>query len=684
MGMELVFHLEQTFNLGKFMIEKNGNHKHIYDKYGHQICCTQEEKINKSANKHLHGQDDEHDHDHVHDSMSGEKYGRVISSFTLFGLGLLTDHFGLNLLGLFQREVLFGLSYVIIAYPVFKEAFKAMQEKVFFSEFTLMGIATIGAMGIGEYPEGVAVMLFYSVGEIFQAAAVSRAKASIKSLLDLRSKSASVLRGGVFEESEPQDIQVGEIIQVLSGENVALDGVLESASAQMNTAAITGESAPRAFKRGERVLAGMINQGVVVQLKVDRDFSDSSISKILDMVQNASAKKAKTELLIRRFAKIYTPIVFFLAIGITLLPYFLVASYDFSSWLYRGLVFLVISCPCALVISIPLGYFGGIGAASRNGILFKGSTYIDAITKITHVVMDKTGTLTTGVFEVKTVETVGIEEEEFLKILATIESKSTHPIANAITKYAADRGLFEIKDVEEISGHGLKANVKGREVLAGNAKLLKKFGVPYPDLDGIEGSVVVVAVDGKYAGYVNVSDSIKEDAKETIDNLHRLGISTVMLSGDKSSVTKKVAKILGVDEAYGDLLPQDKVKKVEELKTNKSVVNAFVGDGINDAPVLALSDIGIAMGAMGSDAAIETANVVIQDDKPSKIVKSINIAKATRSVVIQNITFSFAVKVIVLILGAGGLATMWEAVFADVGVALLAILNAVRIQRMRF
>lgn len=666
------------------------SHKHIYDSQGRQICCTQEQKINRDANlKNIKKSEDhvERDHEdgHNHDYGGLPNYFNVYLSAFLFAVGLVVDQFNVIFLGKYQREIIYVVSYMAVAFPVFKEAAKAISEKVFFSEFTLMGLATLGAMAIGEYPEGVAVMLFYSVGEIFQTAAVSRAKASIRALLDLRSNSASVLRDKVFEDVDPKMIQIGEIIQIRSGESVALDGTLESPLAQMNTAALTGESAPREYEQGTKVLAGMINQGVVIQVRVDKLFADSSISKILDMVQNASSKKAKTELLIRQFAKIYTPIVFLLALGITVLPYFFVDHYLFQDWLYRGLVFLVISCPCALVISIPLGYFGGIGAASRNGILFKGSNFIDAMTKVTHVVMDKTGTLTTGMFEVQSVEAAGVSEEELLKILGAVESKSTHPIANAVTKYAKEKVSFSPADeVQEVSGHGLRATINGKDVVVGNGKLLKKMNIPYPDLDGVEGSIVMVGVDGKYAGYVNVSDSLKKDAKETIDRLHSEKISTVMLSGDKNTVTQKVAKILKIDLAFGDLLPQDKVKKVEELKADKSNIIAFVGDGINDAPVLALSDVGIAMGAMGSDAAIETANIVIQDDQPSKIVKAITIARSTRQIVIQNIVFAFSVKVIVLVLGAGGVATMWEAVFADVGVTVIAIFNAMRIQKKKF
>jgi Cd2+/Zn2+-exporting ATPase len=404
-------------------------------------------------------------------------------------------------------------------------------------------------------------------------------------------------------------------------------------------------------------------------------------------VQNATARKAKTELLIRRFAKIYTPIVFFLAVALVIVPYFVMNNYVFTEWLYRALIFLVISCPCALVISIPLGYFGGIGAASKNGILFKGSNYLELMTKINTVVMDKTGTLTAGVFKVQDIVTNSIDKKDFIKTLSALESKSTHPIAKAISDYRKEEfPSYQADNIEEISGHGLKGKVNGKNVLAGNTKLLKKFNIGYDaSIDQIVETIVAVAIDGQYAGYILIADEVKEDAQEAVNQMHENGITqTIMLSGDKNSITQKIAKRLGIDTAFGDLLPENKVEKIEELKRDKTKIIAFVGDGINDAPVLALSDVGIAMGALGSDAAIETADVVIQTDQPSKIVTAIKIGKATKHIVIQNIILAFTVKAIVLVLGAGGLATMWEAVFADVGVALLAILNAVRIQRMKF
>lgn len=437
--------------------------------------------------------------------------------------------------------------------------------------------------------------------------------------------------------------------------------------------------------KGETVLAGMINLNTVAEVKVKSLFKDSKLSKILEMVQDATARKSQTQLFISRFAKVYTPIVFFLAIAVCLVPYVFVADYVFQTWFYRALVFLVISCPCALVVSIPLGYFGGIGLASKNGILFKGGNFLDVMTKINTVVMDKTGTLTKGVFKVQKVISNNIDEKELVHLTAALEKNSTHPIAKAIVDYAENNANeAKIEAVEEIAGHGLKGMVDGKEMLAGNAKLLKKFNISYSaEIENIVDTIVVIAINNQYAGYITIADEIKEDAVQAIKDMHSLNIRTVMLSGDKQSVVDEVAKAVGIDEAYGDLLPEGKVEKVQQLK-NEGKHIAFVGDGVNDAPVVALADAGIAMGGLGSDATIETADVVIQNDQPSKIVSAIKIGKITRSIVWQNITMAMTVKVFVLILGAGGIATLWEAVIADVGVALLAILNAVRIQRTRF
>jgi Cd2+/Zn2+-exporting ATPase len=480
--------------------------------------------------------------------------------------------------------------------------------------------------------------------------------------------------------------KIGDIIQLKSGEKLGLDGELISESASFNTAALTGESKPDTKAKGETVLAGMINLNTIAQVKVTTAFTDSKLSKILELVQNATAQKAPTELFIRKFAKIYTPIVVALAVLITVLPYFFVENYQFSQWLYRALVFLVISCPCALVISIPLGYFGGIGAASKNGILFKGSNFLDIIANIQNVVMDKTGTMTEGVFKVQEVIfKPEFDKNEILKLVNALESKSTHPVATAIHQFVGEvDSSIVLENVEEISGHGLKAEIKGKELLVGNFKLMDKFKIAYDiDPSSIVYTLIAIAFDKKFIGYMTIADSIKADSQFTVDKLTALGVKTTMLSGDKSSVVKFVADKLGIINAFGDLLPEDKVNQVKAIKDRNETV-AFVGDGVNDAPVVALSDVGIAMGGLGSDATIETADVVIQDDMPSKIPMAINIGKQTKKIVWQNIILAFSVKAIVLVLGAGGLATMWEAVFADVGVALLAILNAVRIQRMQF
>lgn len=670
-------------------------HVHIYDKDGKQLCCTLEEKIYTNAGaenllKEVHSDDDGHDHDHdVHSEDAAWKaYLPAIISFSMLLVGIALDNYiKQHFFKGYIRLAWYVVAYLPVGFPVIKEAFEAIRKGEFFTEFTLMVLATIGAFAIGEYPEGVAVMLFYAIGELFQSAAVNRAKSNIKALLDVRPNIANILRGGIFEAAKPEEAEIGDTIQVRSGEKVPLDSELLSDKSSFNTAALTGESKPQTIEKGEIVLAGMLNLDKVIELKVTKKFADSSLARILDMVQNATTRKAQTELLIRRFAKIYTPIVFFLAVSLVVIPYFVTGNYIFSEWLYRALVFLVISCPCALVISIPLGYFGGIGAASRHGILFKGSNYLDLMTKVNTVVMDKTGTLTEGVFKVQEVVSSVLDKAEMVKILAALERQSTHPIAKAITEYAKnDTTPYQATEVEEISGHGLKGIVNDKMVLAGNTKLLQKFNITYDKtIESIVETIVVISIYNQYVGYVLIADKIKEDAIQAIKEMHQNGITqTVMLSGDKTAITQKVAQTIGIDTAFGDLLPEGKVQKVEALKQDKSKVIAFVGDGINDAPVLALSDVGIAMGAMGSDAAIETANVVIQTDQPSKIATAIKIGKATKNIVIQNIALAFSVKIIVLILGAGGLATMWEAVFADVGVALLAILNAVRIQKMTF
>ncbi|WP_106916860.1 heavy metal translocating P-type ATPase [Chryseobacterium aurantiacum] len=658
-----------------------------------KCCSTTPEKIEPKGHNHNHSDGDGHDHDgHDHSHDSGDQtifqmFLPAIISFVILLLGIAFDNYikPAWFTG-WVRLVWFLAAYIPVGFPVLRDAYKSIIKGDVFSEFFLMSIATIGAFAIGEYPEGVAVMLFYAVGEVFQSMAVTRAKGNIKALLDQRPDEVTIMENNQPKTIKAKETKIGNIIQLKPGEKLALDGELLSDSASFNTAALTGESKPDTKNKGEVVLAGMINMNSIALVKVTTAYEDSKLSKILELVQNATAQKAPTELFIRKFAKVYTPIVVFLAIGICLLPYFIVNDYQFRDWLYRALIFLVISCPCALVISIPLGYFGGIGAASRNGILFKGSNFLDSIAEIQNVVMDKTGTMTEGVFKVQEVSIAsGFNKDEILQLVNLLESKSTHPVATAIHNYVGDINYsIPMENVEEIAGHGLKATVNGKELLVGNFKLMDKFNIQY-DINhaNIVYTLIAVAYDKKFAGYITIADSIKEDAKETVDNLHKMGVKATMLSGDKGTVVKYVADQLGIDNAFGDLLPEDKVNKVKEIKAKKQTV-AFVGDGVNDAPVVALSDVGIAMGGLGSDATIETADVVIQDDKPSKIPMAINIGKQTKKIVWQNIILAFAVKAVVLVLGAGGLATMWEAVFADVGVALLAILNAVRIQRMKF
>lgn len=645
-------------------------------------CCT-----TKPKKEHNH---EGHDHDHSHevqDKSTLQLFLPAIISFVLLLIGITFDNFiENNWFNGWVRLVWYLIAYIPVGIPVLKEAYESIVKGDVFSEFFLMGIATIGAFAIGEYPEGVTVMLFYSVGEVFQAMAVTKAKTNIKSLLDQRPDEVTVLENGTPKVIKAEKANIGDIIQLKSGEKLGLDGELLSEKASFNTSALTGESKPDTKSKGEMVLAGMINLNTVSQVKVTTAYKDSKLSKILEMVQNATSQKAPTELFIRKFAKVYTPIVVFLAIGITFLPYFFVEDYEFKSWLYRALVFLVISCPCALVISIPLGYFGGIGAGSKNGILFKGSNFLDVLANVQNVVMDKTGTMTEGVFKVQEVN-FGNEfnKDEILKLVNALESQSTHPVATAIHQFVGEIDhSIQLENVEEIAGHGLKATITGKELLVGNFKLMDKFNINY-DLktESIVYTLIAIAYDKKFVGYLTIADSIKEDAQLTINKLKALNVKTTMLSGDKTSVVQFVANELRIENAFGDLLPEDKVNKVKELKAKDQTV-AFVGDGVNDAPVVALSDVGIAMGGLGSDATIETADVVIQDDKPSKIPMAINIGKQTKKIVWQNIILAFAVKAIVLVLGAGGLATMWEAVFADVGVALLAILNAVRIQRMKF
>ena len=646
-------------------------------------CCGADDKKALPKQQETHTDDDGHNHG-SEEAAGWTTHWQLLLSLAILAV-MLTLEFGFKYKPPFPIDlIVFIAAYLLAGYNVLYMAFRKAKRFDFFNEFFLMSVATIGAFAIGSYSEGVAVMVFYSIGEWFQDAAVNNAKRSIKALLDIRPDEVTIIRNGSPLLADPSIVELDETIQIKPGEKVALDGELLSENASFNTAALTGESKPDTKYKGETVLAGMINLNTVAEVKVKALFKDSKLSRILEMVQDATARKSQTQLFISRFAKIYTPIVFFLAVAVCFVPYFFVEDYNFQTWFYRALVFLVISCPCALVVSIPLGYFGGIGLASRNGILFKGGNFLDVMTKIDTVVMDKTGTLTKGVFKVQQVVAENMDEKELLRLTAALEKNSTHPIAKAVTEFAGEEAdAVKAEQVEEIPGHGLKGKVNCKELLAGNVKLLKKFSISYPsEIEKIVDTIVVVAFNNQYTGYITIADEIKEDAVQAIKEMHNLNIKTVMLSGDKQYVVDDVAKKVGIDEAFGDLLPEGKVEKVQNLK-NEGKHIAFVGDGVNDAPVVALADAGIAMGGLGSDATIETADVVIQNDQPHKIVSAIKIGKITRNIVWQNITLAMAVKIFVLILGAGGIATLWEAVIADVGVALLAILNAVRIQRIK-
>ncbi|MBN9484582.1 MAG: cadmium-translocating P-type ATPase [Bacteroidetes bacterium] len=658
-------------------MEYNHNNEQARD-----LQFDQLEKTTDNDREHKHNADDGHGHGAKTTSWKSH-WDLLLALAILVALLVLEYRFKITLPNI-PLLIINAVAWILAGRKVAALAFRKSKRGDFFNEFVLMTVATVGAFLIKEYEEGVAVMVFYQIGEWFQDAAVNNAKKNIKALLDIRPDEVTVVRNGKTEITDPAKVELGESIQIKPGEKVALDGELISEKASFNTAALTGESRPDTKYKGEAVYAGMINLNTVAELKINGLFKDSKLSRVLEMVQDATARKSQTQLFISKFAKVYTPIVFFLALAVCVVPYFIVDDYNFQTWFYRSLVFLVISCPCALVVSIPLGYFGGIGLASRNGILFKGGNFLDVMTKVNTVVMDKTGTLTKGVFKVQQVVPNNISKEQLIKLTSAIEQNSTHPIAKAVTEYAGNsKDSVKVEGVEEISGHGLKGNIGGKEVLAGNLKLLKKFNIDYPkELEQEVNTIVVVAVNNAYAGYITIADEVKEDAKQAIEEMHKLNIQTVMLSGDKKSVVDQVAKVIGIDKAFGDLLPEGKVEKVQQLK-NEGRRIAFAGDGVNDAPVVALADAGIAMGGLGSDATIETADVVIQNDQPSKIVSAVKIGKITRRIVWQNIILAMGVKIIVLVLGAGGVATLWEAVIADVGVALLAILNAVRIQKIR-
>ena len=576
---------------------------------------------------------------------------------------------------------LFIISYIIVGGDVVKRAVKNIFKGQVFDENFLMSIATIGAFFIGEYPEGVAVMLFYQVGELFQSYAVGKSRKSIASLMDIRPDYANVKKGDELVKVDPDEVQIGDIIVIKAGEKIPLDGKVIAGSSMIDTSALTGESVPREVEVGSDILSGCININGVITAEVTKEFGESTVSKILDLVENASSKKSNSEQFITKFARYYTPVVVIIAVLLAIIPPLVIDGATFSDWIYRALAFLVVSCPCALVISIPLSFFGGIGGASKKGILVKGSNYLEALAETEIVVFDKTGTLTKGVFNVQEIHPEGVSKEELLELTAYVESYSNHPISLSLKRaYSKEIDNGRISDVEEISGHGVIATVDGKKVMAGNIKLMKMMDIPYFKGELI-GTAVHVAVNNKYIGYIVIADEVKEDSAQAIKELKAANIKqTVMLTGDNKSVGSKVAKELGLDKVYAELLPADKVEKLEELFSQKSKKGklAFVGDGINDAPVLARADIGIAMGGLGSDAAIEAADIVIMTDEPSKIATAMKISKKTLKIAHQNIVFAIGIKIIVLILSAFGITTMWAAIFADVGVTIIAVLNAFR------
>lgn len=599
----------------------------------------------------------------------------------IIGAAVLATAVLLNLNNEWLQIVLFIISYIIVGGDVVKRAVKNIFKGQVFDENFLMSIATIGAFFIGEYPEGVAVMLFYQVGELFQSYAVGKSRKSIASLMDIRPDYANVKKGDELVKVDPDEVQIGDIIVIKAGEKIPLDGKVIEGSSMIDTSALTGESVPREVEVGSDILSGCININGVITAEVTKEFGESTVSKILDLVENASSKKSNSEQFITKFARYYTPVVVIIAVFLAIIPPLVIDGATFSDWIYRALAFLVVSCPCALVISIPLSFFGGIGGASKKGILVKGSNYLEALAETEIVVFDKTGTLTKGVFNVQEIHPEGVSKEELLELTAYVESYSNHPISLSLKRaYSKEIDNGRISDVEEISGHGVIATVDGKKVMAGNIKLMKMMDIPYFKGELI-GTVVHVAVNNKYIGYIVIADEVKEDSAQAIKELKAANIKqTVMLTGDNKSVGSKVAKELGLDKVYAELLPADKVEKLEELFSQKSKKGklAFVGDGINDAPVLARADIGIAMGGLGSDAAIEAADIVIMTDEPSKIATAMKISKKTLKIAHQNIVFAIGIKIIVLILSAFGITTMWAAIFADVGVTIIAVLNAFR------
>ena len=606
---------------------------------------------------------------------------KIIVAFILFVAAMV-----INVSNVWINNILYIISYLIVGYDIVLKAIRNIFRGKIFDENFLMTVATIGAFGVGEFPEAVAVMLFYQVGELFQSFAVDRSRKSISSLMDIRPDFANLVKEDSIEKVDPDEVSIGNIILIRPGEKIPLDGVVVEGNSMIDTKALTGESVPREVNVGDDILSGCINVNGLLKVEVTKEFEESTVSKILELVENASSKKSKSENFITKFAKYYTPIVVIIAVVLAVIPPIIIPGASFSDWLYRALSFLVVSCPCALVISIPLSFFGGIGGASKIGILIKGSNYLEALAKSEIIVFDKTGTLTEGVFEVQKIEAVGITEEKLIRYAALAESFSNHPIAQSVKKaYGKEIDSKLVTSTNELTGLGIESIIEDKDVIIGNEKLMISKNIDYNKCKDI-GTVLYVAIDQKYCGYILISDKIKEDSKAAIKQLKNSNVSqTVMLTGDKKDVGEFVANEIGLDKVYTDLLPDGKVEKVEELMKQKSEKGklVFVGDGINDAPVLALSDIGIAMGGLGSDAAIEAADVVIMTDEPSKISKAISLSKKTLRIVKENIFFAIFVKIAVLVLCAFGISTMWEAVFADVGVSIIAILNALRVLRVK-
>lgn len=602
---------------------------------------------------------------------------KIVIAFILFIIAMVVPFNNVYI-----TDAIYIISYIIVGLDIVKKAIRNIFKGKVFDENFLMTVATIGAFGINEFPEAVAVMLFYQVGELFQSYAVDKSRKSIASLMDIRPDFANVVRNNEIEKVEPDEVKLGETIVVKTGEKIPLDGIIIEGNSMLDTMALTGESVPRSVKVNDEVLSGSINQNGLLKIKVTKEFEESTVSKILDLVENASNKKSKSENFITKFAKYYTPIVVIIAVIIAIIPPIFLGWNTFADWLYRALSFLVVSCPCALVISIPLSFFGGIGGASKDGILIKGSNYLEALAQTEIVVFDKTGTLTEGVFDVQKIAPVGVSEEELLKLVAHAENYSNHPISKSIKK-AYNKEIDEniVKNPQELSGRGISAQIDNQEILVGNEKLMNENSINFEKCVDV-GTILYVAKNGEYIGYILIADKIKDDSFKAIKELKKNNIKqTVMLTGDKENVGKDVAKKLEMDTVYTELLPDGKVKKVEELLKQKSEQGkvVFAGDGINDAPVLTLADIGIAMGGLGSDAAVEAADIVIMTDEPSKIVNAIKISKKTMRIVKENIIFAIFVKIAVLVLSAIGMATMWEAVFADVGVSIIAIINALRV-----